>query len=130
MKVQPTDFENASSAAFVKILIKAFAKLDVDLTTPLSGHGESADERSRYDQKFRVPESCQLKIGSKDKEWWYLQSKKRRQRRRVKETSMKLDAYISHLNKIASGKTLTIALKMRCFIENQENYTQLLITIL
>ena len=129
MKVQPTDFENAASAAFVKILIKAFAKLDVDLTTPLSGHGQSADERSRHDQKFRVPESCQLKIVSKDKEWWYLQSKKRRQRRRVKETSMKLDVNISHLNKIASGKTLTIALKMRWFVENQENYTQLLITI-
>ena len=145
MEVQPSDFENAAFAAFVVLLVRAFAKFDVDLTTPLSGHHSNMDKAQKRDavrtQKFSFPGKLRVGGGEKgnvvlmsadkivngDGEGFigliglvkeYLKS----EADISVETSEKLDAYMSHLSGIASGETLTVAQKMRRFVEDHEDY--------
>jgi len=144
MEIQPTDFENAAFAAFVVLLVRAFAKFDVDMTTPLSGHHSNMDKANIRDavrtQKFSFP--GKLRVGSKEKGEVVLMSADQiingdgedfiglialareylKGESYTEETSKKLDAYMSHLSDIASGKTLTMAQKMRRFVENHEDY--------
>ena len=69
IEIQLNDFENAAFAAFVVLLVRAFAKFDVDLTTPLSGHHSNMDSAQMRDavrtQKFSFP--SKLRVGSKEK---------------------------------------------------------------
>ena len=56
MKVKPTDFENAAFAAFYRSL--AFAKLDADLTTPLSGHNSNTHKAQMRDAVMTRSSEC------------------------------------------------------------------------
>ena len=140
LEVQPTDFENAAFATFVVLLVKAFAKFKVDLTTPLSGHHmDKAQLRDAVrTQTFSFPDK--MRVGGGEKGEVVLMSAGKIMNgdgedfigliRLVKEclktethndeTSEKLDAYMSHLSGI--GETLTVAQKMRRFVEDHEDY--------
>ena len=146
MEIQPSDFENAAFAAFVVLLVRAFAKFDVDLTTTLSGHLSNMDKAQKRDavrtQKFSFP--GKLRVGGDEKGEVVLMSADKiingdgedfigliglvkeylKSEAHTTKTSEKLDAYMSHLSGIASGETLTVAQKMRRFVEDHEDYTR------
>ena len=144
MEVQPTDFENAALAAFVVLLARSFARFDVDLTAPLSGHRSNMDRAQARDavrgQKFSFPRKLRVGCGGKGEVAMmsvdeivngdggdfiglvglvreYLKSECC-----AEETSRKIEAYLKHLSGIASGETLTMAQKMRRFVEDHEDY--------
>jgi len=144
VEVQPTDFENAAFAAFVVLLVRSFAKFDVDLTTPLSGHRLNMDRAQARDavgrQKFSFPNKLRVGRGGKGEvapmsvdeivngdgrnfigliglAREYVKSESC-----AEETWRKIDAYLNHLSDVASGETLTVAQKMRRFVEDHEDY--------
>ena len=152
LEVQPSEFENSAFAVYMVLLVRAMIYYEVDLTIPMSLVHSNMEKAQANDacrkNLYNFPNSfnsCKLFSGAETEKSQVdlmsidtiingnstgfvglscLVNEFVKTQNISHKTSKKIQSYIDHIGNISSGKTPTIAQKMRVFVKNHKDYKQ------